>query len=51
MICPCKDCEKKGCGVYHSKCEKYLKYVEWKRAVNEIERKEKQFAYSKHAKK
>lgn len=21
--CPCKDCEKKGCGVYHDKCEKY----------------------------
>lgn len=49
MICPCKDCEKKGCGVYHSKCEKYLKWVDWKRSVNEAERKAKKFAYSKHA--
>ena len=23
---PCKNCEHKGCGVYHSKCEKYLKF-------------------------
>ena len=21
--CPCKDCERKGCGVYHDNCEKY----------------------------
>ena len=21
--CPCINCEKKGCGVYHDKCEKY----------------------------
>lgn len=21
--CPCKDCEKKGCGAYHELCEKY----------------------------
>lgn len=23
---PCKDCEKSGCGLYHSECEKYLEY-------------------------
>lgn len=51
MICPCKDCENKGCGVYHSKCEKYLKWVEYKRAANKAQRKSKQFAYSKYAKK
>ena len=21
--CPCINCEKKGCGAYHDKCEKY----------------------------
>ena len=21
MICPCKDCERKGCGIYHNKEE------------------------------
>lgn len=23
---PCKDCELKGCGAYHSECEKYKMY-------------------------
>ena len=25
---PCKNCEMKGCGAYHSQCEKYLKFRE-----------------------
>lgn len=50
MICPCKDCEKKGCGVYHSKCEKYLEFVKWRQSVNEIERKEKKRFYNKTSK-
>lgn len=41
MICPCKDCEKKGCGVYHSQCKEYLDYVKWKQSVNEEIRKDK----------
>lgn len=24
--CPCKDCEKKGCGAYHGICEKYQEF-------------------------
>ena len=24
--CPCKDCEKKGCGPYHDVCEPYQDY-------------------------
>ena len=24
--CPCVNCEKKGCGVYHDKCEKFLAF-------------------------
>ena len=27
-VCPCKDCTNKGCGAFHSKCEKYLKWKE-----------------------
>lgn len=25
---PCKDCELKGCGAYHSECERYKDYLE-----------------------
>lgn len=24
--CPCKNCERKGCGAYHDQCEAYLAY-------------------------
>lgn len=24
--CPCVNCEKKGCGVYHDECEKFLAF-------------------------
>lgn len=30
MNAPCKDCEKKGCGYYHSQCERYRRYREEK---------------------
>lgn len=23
---PCKDCERKGCGAYHSQCKEYLEF-------------------------
>ena len=48
MICPCKDCENKGCGAYHSKCEKYKEYAKWKKQVNEKERKYKKMFYNKN---
>ena len=35
MKCPCIDCEKKGCGAYHDKCEPFK---EWSRQ-NEESRK------------
>ena len=34
MVCPCKDCEKKGCGDYHSQCQEYLEYKKWKGETN-----------------
>lgn len=43
MICPCGECEKKGCGVYHSQCKKYLDYVKWKKAVNAEIKKDKDY--------
>lgn len=41
-VCPCKDCPNKGCGVYHSKCEKYLKWKEEYQKDMEYLRKLKQ---------
>lgn len=51
MISPCKDCEKKGCGAYHSQCKAYLEFVEFRKQVNENERKVKQYVYFKNNKK
>lgn len=34
--CPCKDCENKGCGTFHSKCDKYNS---WRSTGVEEERK------------
>lgn len=45
MICPCKDCEKKGCGAYHSQCKEYIEFTEWKKQTNANERQAKQFNY------
>lgn len=28
MICPCKVCERKGCGDYHAECEAYRAWKE-----------------------
>ena len=33
MLSPCLDCERKGCGSYHDKCEKYQAYKESKYQV------------------
>ena len=30
--CPCMHCPDKGCGAYHSQCEKYLK---WRKKLDE----------------
>lgn len=37
---PCKDCENKGCGSYHDRCEKYQEYkqkIEKAREKRELE--------------
>lgn len=34
MTCPCINCEKKGCEVYHDKCELYKTYKEDKNKIN-----------------
>lgn len=46
MMCPCKDCERKGCGVYHDICEKYQEFVRAKTLANKKERDEKNFIAS-----
>lgn len=37
QISPCKKCERKGCGVYHSQCELYQKYRQAVDCENEVE--------------
>ena len=27
MVCPCKGCEKAGCGAFHDHCDKYQAWV------------------------
>lgn len=29
--CPCRECERRGCGAYHDKCDKYQRYNEAQR--------------------
>ena len=41
MICPCKDCPKKGCGSYHDLCVEYNKYKRAKQKANKAERDDK----------
>jgi hypothetical protein len=36
---PCKNCEKRGCGNYHDKCEAYKQYKEQQNAVSESKKK------------
>ena len=40
MGAPCMECERKGCGSYHDKCERYREYKEGKYKVFEKKRKE-----------
>ena len=46
MLCPCKDCEKKGCGKYHDVCEKYLEFIRQKKIENNNRREEMYFTAS-----
>ena len=34
--CPCRDCERKGCGTYHDECPDYQEY---RAKVDEVHRK------------
>lgn len=46
MLCPCKDCEKKGCGDYHSQCKAYLEFSEFRKQANKNEREQKIYSYN-----
>lgn len=39
VVAPCKDCERKGCGEYHSQCEKYH---EFQREIQRVSRMRKE---------
>ena len=34
MKCPCRECEKRGCGPYHDQCTAYSRFREWRNEVN-----------------
>ena len=45
---PCVDCENKGCGAYHDKCELYLAFRDEQRQLQEKKLKargEREFVY------
>ena len=42
LIAPCKNCENKGCGIYHDKCEKYQQYKKEYKAMNSNINKQKE---------
>lgn len=35
MICPCKKCSNKGCGVNHDSCEPYIAWRQYRNQQNE----------------
>ena len=39
MICPCKECARRGCGPFHDKCETYLGWAAEVKRANEERRK------------
>lgn len=47
MICPCKDCEKKGCGAYHDKCKKYQEYELERQGIRHQKMLYQEFEYVK----
>lgn len=49
MICPCKNCERQGCGEYHAQCKAYLEYAEYRKQINEKEREERRFMTKSNA--
>lgn len=40
---PCMNCEKKGCGSYHSQCEKFKKFQEELEKVKQLKKKKNIF--------
>ena len=33
MKCPCKECERSGCGPYHDQCQQYSVWKEWRQKI------------------
>lgn len=45
MVAPCKDCDKKGCGSYHDKCETYQRFLKIRNEEKEQVAKAKKELY------
>lgn len=39
MKCPCIDCDNKGCGSFHDKCEEFQKYKESIKVIHDNKKK------------
>ena len=42
MICPCKTCDRKGCGSFHDSCEAYQEWSAWNEEKNRKKAAEKE---------
>jgi len=38
--CPCRGCEKAGCGSFHDECERFREWKAWKDEVNKEKAKD-----------
>ena len=41
LVSPCKECNNKGCGAFHDKCEPYQEFVAERKRLQEIKRNSK----------
>lgn len=46
MECPCRYCEKKGCGAYHSQCEDYKLFQAEREAIRHQKRLDGEYPFS-----
>ena len=51
MECPCRYCEKKGCGAYHDICGKYKEYREFRESISRQKELKVKTYYKKEKKK
>ena len=48
MICPCKNCKQKGCGIFHDQCEAYKVWSDDKVKKNQKRNADYDASYTRH---